>query len=223
SISGYGHTVPLSDGGKAFCIIYSVIGIPFTLLFLTAVVQRVMVYVTRSPVTYIHTRWGFSEQLVALVHALVLGLVTALCFFFIPASVFSSLEDDWNFLESFYFCFISLSTIGLGDYVPGEGYNQKFRQLYKVGITFYLMLGLIAMLVVLETFCELQELKRFRKIFYVKKEKAEDRVHIIDHEHLSFSSVSDQAASLREDKLNEPFMDVPPLTYTASDFSSLNR
>ncbi|KAK6489258.1 potassium channel subfamily K member 1b [Huso huso] len=223
STTGYGHTVPLSDGGKAFCIIYSVIGIPFTLLFLTAVVQRIMVYVTRGPVTYIHTRWGFSKQLVALVHALVLGLVTASCFFFIPAAAFSSLEDDWNFLESFYFCFISLSTIGLGDYVPGEGYNQKFRQLYKIGITFYLMLGLIAMLVVLETFCELQELKQFRKMFYLKKEKAEDRVHIIDHEHLSFSSVSDQAASLREDKLNEPFMDVPPLTYSASDFSSLNR
>ncbi|XP_033859932.3 potassium channel subfamily K member 1b [Acipenser ruthenus] len=223
STTGYGHTVPLSDGGKAFCIIYSVIGIPFTLLFLTAVVQRIMVYVTRGPVTYIHTRWGFSKQLVALVHALVLGLVTASCFFFIPAAAFSSLEDNWNFLESFYFCFISLSTIGLGDYVPGEGYNQKFRQLYKIGITFYLMLGLIAMLVVLETFCELQELKQFRKMFYVKKEKAEDRVHIIDHEHLSFSSVSDQAASLREDKLNEPFMDVPPLTYSASDFSSLNR
>ncbi|KAK6489350.1 potassium channel subfamily K member 1b [Huso huso] len=223
STTGYGHTVPLSDGGKAFCIIYSVIGIPFTLLFLTAVVQRIMVYVTRGPVTYIHTRWGFSKQLVALVHAFVLGLVTASCFFFIPAAAFSSLEDNWNFLESFYFCFISLSTIGLGDYVPGEGYNQKFRQLYKIGITFYLMLGLIAMLVVLETFCELQELKQFRKMFYVKKEKAEDRVHIIDHEHLSFSSVSDQAASLREDKLNEPFMDVPPLTYSASDFSSLNR
>ncbi|MGH0116745.1 UNVERIFIED_CONTAM: hypothetical protein FKN15_021293 [Acipenser sinensis] len=223
STTGYGHTVPLSDGGKAFCIIYSVIGIPFTLLFLTAVVQRIMVYVTRGPVTYIHTRWGFSKQLVALVHAFVLGLVTASCFFFIPAAAFSSLEDDWNFLESFYFCFISLSTIGLGDYVPGEGYNQKFRQLYKIGITFYLILGLIAMLVVLETFCELQELKQFRKMFYVKKEKAEDRVHIIDHEHLSFSSVSDQAASLREDKLNEPFMDVPPLTYSASDFSSLNR
>ncbi|RXM34962.1 Potassium channel subfamily K member 1 [Acipenser ruthenus] len=223
STTGYGHTVPLSDGGKAFCIIYSVIGIPFTLLFLTAVVQRIMVYVTRGPVTYIHTRWGFSKQLVALVHALVLGLVTASCFFFIPAAAFSSLEDNWNFLESFYFCFISLSTIGLGDYVPGEGYNQKFRQLYKIGITFYLMLGLIAMLVVLETFCELQELKQFRKMFYLKKEKAEDRVHIIDHEHLSFSSVSDQAASLREDKLNEPFMDVPPVTYSASDFSSLNR
>lgn len=133
--TGYGHTVPLSDGGKAFCIIYSVIGIPFTLLFLTAVVQRVTIHVTRRPVLYFHIRWGFSKQAVAVVHAVLLGVVTVSCFFFIPAAVFSVLEDDWNFLESFYFCFISLSTIGLGDYVPGEGYNQKFRELYKIGIT----------------------------------------------------------------------------------------
>lgn len=135
SLAGYGHTVPLSDGGKAFCIVYSVIGIPFTLLFLTAVVQRVTVHVTHRPVLHFHVRWGFSKQVVAVAHAILLGLLTVSCFFFIPAAVFSVLEEDWNFLESFYFCFISLSTIGLGDYVPGEGYNQKFRELYKIGIT----------------------------------------------------------------------------------------
>lgn len=134
-VAGYGHTVPLSDGGKAFCIIYSVIGIPFTLLFLTAVVQRIVVHVTRRPVLYFHVHWGFSKQIVAIIHAVLLGFVTISCFFFVPAAIFSALEDDWNFLESFYFCFISLSTIGLGDYVPGEGYNQKFRELYKIGIT----------------------------------------------------------------------------------------
>ncbi|GAB1293816.1 Potassium channel subfamily K member 1 [Apodemus speciosus] len=203
----YGHTVPLSDGGKAFCIIYSVIGIPFTLLFLTAVVQRVTVHVTRRPVLYFHIRWGFSKQVVAIVHAVLLGFVTVSCFFFIPAAVFSVLEDDWNFLESFYFCFISLSTIGLGDYVPGEGYNQKFRELYKIGITCYLLLGLIAMLVVLETFCELHELKKFRKMFYVKKDKDEDQVHIMEHDQLSFSSITEQVAGLKEEqKQNEPFV-----------------
>ncbi|XP_036394086.1 potassium channel subfamily K member 1a [Megalops cyprinoides] len=206
STTGYGHTVPLSDGGKAFCIMYSVIGIPFTLLFLTAVVQRIMVFSTRRPVAYVHTRWGLSKPLVAAVHATLLALVTVSCFFLIPAIVFSALEENWNFLESFYFCFISLSTIGLGDYVPGEGYNQKFRQLYKVGITVYLLLGLIAMLVVLETFCELQQLKQLRKMFYLKKEKPEDRLTILDHDHLSFCSVTDQAASLREDKA-EAFAD----------------
>ncbi|XP_036428537.1 potassium channel subfamily K member 1a [Colossoma macropomum] len=200
STTGYGHTVPLSDEGKAFCILYSVVGIPFTLLFLTAVVQRIMVFSTRRPVDYVQRRWALSKSLVAGVHAGVLAIITMSCFFLIPAIVFSVLEEDWNFLESFYFCFISLSTIGLGDYVPGEGYNQKFRQLYKVGITVYLLLGLIAMLVVLETFCELQQLKKLRKMFYLKKERTEDRLNIIDHDHLSFSSVSDQAASFREYK-----------------------
>lgn len=133
--TGYGHTAPLSDGGKAFCIIYSVIGIPFTLLFLTAVVQRIMVYSTWQPIMYVHTRWGLSKPLVALIHATLLAIVAVSCFFLIPAAIFSALEENWNFLESFYFCFISLSTIGLGDYVPGEAFNQRFRELYKLGIT----------------------------------------------------------------------------------------
>ncbi|XP_066518783.1 potassium channel subfamily K member 1a [Hoplias malabaricus] len=200
STTGYGHTVPLSDEGKSFCIVYSVIGIPFTLLFLTAVVQRILVFSTRRPVEYVQRRWAMSKSLVAGIHAGFLAAIMLSCFFIIPAIVFCVLEEDWNFLESFYFCFISLSTIGLGDYVPGEGYNQKFRQLYKLGITIYLMLGLIAMLVVLETFCELQQLKKLRKMFYLKKERTEDQLNIVDHDHLSFSSVSDQAATFREYK-----------------------
>nr|XP_057914278.1 potassium channel subfamily K member 1b [Doryrhamphus excisus] len=188
STTGYGHTAPLSEAGKAFCIIYSVIGIPFTLLFLTAVVQRIMVYSTRRPITYIHTRWGLPKPLVAIIHACFLAILAISCFFLIPAAIFSTLEDNWNFLESFYFCFISLSTVGLGDYVPGEAANQRFRQFYKLGITVYLILGLIFMLVVLETFCELQQLKQLRKMFYLKKEKTQDRVAILEHDQLSFTS-----------------------------------
>lgn len=200
STTGYGHTAPLSDGGKAFCIIYSVIGIPFTLLFLTAVVQRIMVFSTRRPIAYFHTHWGFSKPLVAIVHSTVLAVLAVCCFFLIPAAIFSALEQNWNFLESFYFCFISLSTIGLGDYVPGEGTNQKYREIYKVGITIYLILGLIVMLVMLETFCELQQLKQLRKMFYLKKEKPQDRMAILEHDHLSFTTVSDRNTGLSDEK-----------------------
>ncbi|XP_078069900.1 potassium channel subfamily K member 1-like [Mustelus asterias] len=208
--TGYGHTVPLSDGGKAFCMIYSLIGIPFTLLFLTSLVQRIMVHVSRRPVQYIHTRWGYSRQSVALVHALLLGLLITSCFFLIPAAIFSNLERDWNFLESIYFCFISLSTIGLGDYVPGEVQQQRFRDLYKVGITAYLMIGLTAVLVVLETFCELQKLKEFKRIFYLKKCKAEDEQNILDHEQLPFPSVTDSVPVTREQqKLHQPLATGP--------------
>ncbi|XP_062286612.1 potassium channel subfamily K member 1b [Scomber scombrus] len=216
STTGYGHTAPLSDGGKAFCIIYSVIGIPFTLLFLTAVVQRIMVFSTRRPIMYIHTRWGLSKPLVSIVHAILLGVVSVSCFFLIPAAIFSALEENWNFLESFYFCFISLSTIGLGDYVPGEAANQRFRELYKVGITLYLILGLIVMLVVLETFCELQQLKQLRKMFYLKKEKPQDRLAILEHDHLSFTTVSNRAAAHSEDK-TQPFVGVPTLSSPNDD------
>lgn len=80
------------------------------------------------------------------------------------------------------------------------------------------MLGLIAMLVVLETFCELHELKKFRKIFYVKKNKEEDQVHITEHDQLSFSSISDQAASMKEDqKVDEPFV-TPQPAVNSDDF-----
>uniref|UniRef100_A0A667Z3R6 Potassium channel subfamily K member n=1 Tax=Myripristis murdjan TaxID=586833 RepID=A0A667Z3R6_9TELE len=197
STTGYGHTAPLSDGGKAFCIIYSVIGIPFTLLFLTAVVQRIMVFSTRRPIMYIHRRWGLSKPLVAIVHATLLAMVAVSCFFLIPAAIFSALEENWNFLESFYFCFISLSTIGLGDYVPGEHYYSHLttHSLCLFVSSVYLILGLIVMLVVLETFCELQQLKQLRKMFYLKKEKPQDRLAILEHDHLSFTTVIFHPAS----------------------------
>ncbi|XP_049592353.1 potassium channel subfamily K member 1b [Syngnathus scovelli] len=215
STTGYGHTAPLSEGGKTFCIIYSAFGIPFTLLFLTAVVQRIMVYSTRKPISYIHIRWGVSKPLVAIIHSCLLAFLAITCIFLIPAAIFSALEENWNFLESFYFCFISLSTIGLGDYVPGEAANQKFRELYKLGITFYLIMGLIIMLVVLETFCELQQLKQLRKMFYLKKEKTRDRLAILEHDHLSFNSVEDSAQS--DDKARM-FVSVSSLSSHSGDF-----
>lgn len=58
------------------------------------------------------------------------------------AVLFSSLEQ-WNFVDSFYFCFITLSTIGFGDLVPGNlGYESKEAQIKLVALALYLLLGL---------------------------------------------------------------------------------
>lgn len=40
---GYGHVTPISEGGKLFCMIYALVGIPFLLLLLSASVERLMV------------------------------------------------------------------------------------------------------------------------------------------------------------------------------------
>lgn len=50
--------------------------------------------------------------------ALFLALGTLLVLIF-PPMVFSHVEG-WSFSEGFYFAFITLSTIGFGDYVVGE-------------------------------------------------------------------------------------------------------
>ncbi len=77
------------------------------------------------------------------------------------------------------------------------------------------------MLVVLETFCELQQMKKLRKMFYLRKQKTEDQLNIVDHDHLSFASVSDRAASFKEDK-TDMFPDdmVSPSPTTTSNGST---
>ncbi|KAM4525512.1 potassium channel subfamily K member 1-like [Odontesthes bonariensis] len=226
--TGYGHAVPLSDEGKAFCIFYSLFGIPVTLFFLSTVVERLVVLMTRRPVSYFHRRWALSSSKLAAIHAASLAIVVAMLFLFIPAWIFVTLEKDWNFLESLYFCFISLTTIGLGDYVPGETHSKEANphpQLYRLAITVYLLLGLVCVLVVMETCCELPQMRRLRQRFYQENVRKLDSetTNIINREHSSdqltdpvdhmissdqlpvIPSVLEQAETLRQSSTSVPY------------------
>lgn len=131
---GYGHTTPLSDMGKAFSIVYALFGVPFTMLVLTTCVHRLMVPLNLRPVASWCRRFGWNPHTASTVHFVLLLLLVIVMFFVIPAIVFSIIEGSWSFLEAFYFCFISLCTIGLGDFVPGEQPDQKLRPLYKISV-----------------------------------------------------------------------------------------
>ncbi|XP_066466477.1 potassium channel subfamily K member 7 [Tiliqua scincoides] len=191
--TGYGHTVPLSDWGKIICIFYSFLGIPLTLVFLACLLQLLLPLVSYRPVRYIHRRWGFSVERVALGHAAVLGLVTVGLFILIPAICFWALEGTWNFLESVYFCFISLSTIGLGDYVPRGSSQPPLHELYELSITCYLLVGLLAMLVALETAYRLRGIQAFVGFFTPSRDlpsEDDDHLEILARDQLALSTVS---------------------------------
>ncbi|XP_070622673.1 potassium channel subfamily K member 1-like [Erythrolamprus reginae] len=136
-------------------------------------------------------RWGFPRGHVALGHSVGLGLATLTLFMVIPAICFWVLKEKWTFLDSIYFCFISLSTIGLGDFVPHVTSPPALKRFYEMTITCYLLTGVLAMLVTLETINQLQEVRALLHFFAPSRRPTledEDRVGIVTRDQLALSS-----------------------------------
>lgn len=70
------------------------------------------------------------------------SLLLILGYIAIGALMFTLWEKDWNYLIGFYFCFITLSTIGFGDYVPGTSLDAWNSQEKLVICAMYLLFGL---------------------------------------------------------------------------------
>ena len=130
---GYGHIAPLTAYGKIFCIFYACLGIPFTLVFLSACVQRLLGPTFRVLAWMMTGRLGraCTPLSVRVIHLLILCTLFGTCFVLVPTLAFSQIEPSWDVLDGFYYVFISLTTIGLGDYIPGDGNDQTYKDLYK--------------------------------------------------------------------------------------------
>ncbi|XP_038073569.1 potassium channel subfamily K member 16-like [Patiria miniata] len=141
---GYGNMSPRTSQGMAFCVVFAFFGIPLTGWFLAVFGQcserQWKSFTDKFDKTVAFLKFPTAQK-VAVYTSLVLLLY--LLIILLPSTVIHFVEG-WSWGVAHYYTFISLSTIGFGDYVAGNGPNLNVvtRTLYKIGLVLYLILGL---------------------------------------------------------------------------------
>ncbi|XP_059787984.1 potassium channel subfamily K member 7 [Balaenoptera ricei] len=195
--TGYGHMAPLSAGGKAFCVVYTALGLPASLA-LVAALCHCLLPLLRHPGAWVAIHWQLTPATAALLQASGQGLLVAGIFMLLPALVLWGLQGDCSLLEAIYFCFSSLSTIGLGDLLPGRdhGLHPVLYYLGQFALLGYLLLGLLAMLLTVEMFLELPQVRAMVKFFRSRGPlNAEDEGGILGQDELALSTLPPSAAA----------------------------
>ena len=204
---GYGNVYPQTGLGKVFCIAYAIVGIPATLLLLYAIIERLMTVTSivlefyiefMQPVLNRFARQRLQRPHMHVMFSFLCALAVFVLFFLVPTGIYSHIEA-WSYLDAFYYCFISLSTVGLGDYVPGDSEAQSHRHLYKICSIMYLIVGVMVMVWLLEIFSQTPELN-FYKYFSLSKDgiltNHQDTMHQASSVSANASSVFSPAKSL---------------------------
>lgn len=122
---GYGHTVPKTDRGKIFCMIYAAVGIPLALTMFQAIGERLNTFLAHM-FRRVKKKFGMKNTEVSNTANMVVlfGLFCMVVTVCSGAFIFSHYEK-WTYFQSLYYCFITVTTIGFGDYVGCKTLNDS--------------------------------------------------------------------------------------------------
>ncbi|XP_019727815.1 potassium channel subfamily K member 3 [Hippocampus comes] len=155
---GYGHAAPSTDSGKVFCMFYALLGIPLTLVMFQSLGERINTLV-RHLLHRAKKCLALRHTEVSMANMVAVGFLSCLGTLCVGAVAFSS-SEGWSFLHAFYYCFITLTTIGFGDYVALQRHDALQKEPRYVAFCFvYILTGLT----VISTGCVCTPRRRSRK------------------------------------------------------------
>ncbi|NXI41136.1 KCNK3 protein, partial [Galbula dea] len=138
---GYGHAAPSTDGGKVFCMVYALLGIPLTLVMFQSLGERINTFV-KYLLHRIKKCLGMRRAEVSMANMVIIGFFSCISTLCIGAAAFSYYEH-WSFFHAYYYCFITLTTIGFGDYVALQKDEALQNKPQYVAFSFvYILTGL---------------------------------------------------------------------------------
>ncbi|XP_047430508.1 potassium channel subfamily K member 2-like isoform X2 [Mugil cephalus] len=143
---GFGNISPHTEGGRIFCILYALLGIPLFGFLLAGVGDQLGTIFGKgiAKVEKMIVKWKVSQTKIRVISTLLFILFGCLIFVALPAVIFKNIEG-WSTLESIYFVVITLTTIGFGDFVAGEkggSESPEYLDYYKPVVWFWILVGL---------------------------------------------------------------------------------
>ncbi|KAJ8679316.1 hypothetical protein QAD02_015103 [Eretmocerus hayati] len=156
STIGYGNLAPTNMMGRVLMVLYALIGIPINGILLAHLGEffgQTFVTAVRRYKTYKQNQNDYSKKSLSSLEKRKFSLAMQIfmylipgfvMFIFFPAFLFSHFEG-WTYDEAVYYAFVTLTTIGFGDYVAGQD-NSKgegiWFGLYKIFLICWISFGL---------------------------------------------------------------------------------
>lgn len=120
---------------------YAVLGIPLTLVMFQSLGERINTFV-RYLLRRAKRGLGLQTTDVSMGNMVLVGLLSCMSTLCIGAAAFSHFED-WTFFNAYYYCFITLTTIGFGDFVALQKKDALQKRPPYVAFSFmYILVGL---------------------------------------------------------------------------------
>uniref|UniRef100_A0A3Q2P505 Potassium channel, subfamily K, member 17 n=1 Tax=Fundulus heteroclitus TaxID=8078 RepID=A0A3Q2P505_FUNHE len=118
----YGNMSPSSTAGQIFCVFFALFGIPLNVVVLNRV-GKYMLALERNVSDFLEEK---SKRKL---------------FFIVPMLVFQQ-HEGWTYSQAIYYCFITLSTIGFGDFVADNNPDKDYPDWYSILMASWIFFGL---------------------------------------------------------------------------------
>lgn len=118
-ISGYGNKTPTTLAGQLFLIPFALFGIPLTVLMLNTFGQNICHFVCFIIQTIEKRLFGKKKEEACKVKSLLVVSFLSISLLFLMAGVSVKFEG-WSFGQGLYVWFVTFTTVGFGDFIPGQ-------------------------------------------------------------------------------------------------------
>ncbi|KAI0978568.1 hypothetical protein GJ496_004854, partial [Pomphorhynchus laevis] len=171
---GYGNITPKTTQGKILTMIYALFGIPLMFICLTNtgdVLANIFINsyskaVNSFCLTCCNKRLrkiaGYSSGDLSEInddldgnfhhhqhqdkkHVPILATLGALAIYIFSGAILFGAWEEWHVIDGAYFCFITFTTIGFGDFVPGQGIMSRNKSGKMMLCSIFLLVGMIVM------------------------------------------------------------------------------